>query len=71
MHYKQPFLPPPEKDKRLKKPPSNWRPARNTCHKSKPKHIELGNDDCGEDLSSIAWVDAIKCTYDHGAPTYL
>eukprot|EP00975_Prorocentrum_lima_P009752 2077587-Prorocentrum_lima.AAC.1 len=36
--------------------------------KPKPKHIEFGNDDCGEDLSSIAWVDAIECPYDHGAP---
>eukprot|EP00975_Prorocentrum_lima_P031755 6668362-Prorocentrum_lima.AAC.1 len=23
--------------------------------KSKPKHIAFGDDDCGEDLSSIAW----------------
>eukprot|EP00975_Prorocentrum_lima_P063553 12892222-Prorocentrum_lima.AAC.1 len=33
--------------------------------KSKPKHIEFGEDDCGEDLSSIAWVDTVECPYDH------
>eukprot|EP00975_Prorocentrum_lima_P063381 12891153-Prorocentrum_lima.AAC.1 len=26
--------------------------------KSKPKYIEVGDDDCGEDFTSIAWVDA-------------
>eukprot|EP00975_Prorocentrum_lima_P059228 12418183-Prorocentrum_lima.AAC.1 len=39
--------------------------------KSKPKHIEFGNDDCGEDLSSIAWVTDITCPFDVGAPVFL
>eukprot|EP00975_Prorocentrum_lima_P021825 4597794-Prorocentrum_lima.AAC.1 len=39
--------------------------------KSKPKHIEFGDDDCGEDYTSIAWVDTVSCPFDHGAPAYL
>eukprot|EP00975_Prorocentrum_lima_P027046 5688804-Prorocentrum_lima.AAC.1 len=38
---------------------------------TKPKHIEFGNDDCGEDLLSIAWVTDITCPFDFGAPVFL
>eukprot|EP00975_Prorocentrum_lima_P050653 10607603-Prorocentrum_lima.AAC.1 len=40
-------------------------------HKSKPKHIEHGNHDCGEDLSSIARVADITCPFDFGALVFL
>eukprot|EP00975_Prorocentrum_lima_P021264 4477643-Prorocentrum_lima.AAC.1 len=39
--------------------------------KTKPKNIEFGNDDCGEDLSSIAWVEDISCPFYFGAPVFL
>eukprot|EP00975_Prorocentrum_lima_P032935 6916255-Prorocentrum_lima.AAC.1 len=38
---------------------------------TKPKDIEVGDDDCGEDLSSIAWVADISCPFDVGAPVLL
>eukprot|EP00975_Prorocentrum_lima_P047125 9853979-Prorocentrum_lima.AAC.1 len=33
--------------------------------------MEFGDDDCGEDLSSIAWVADITCPFDFGAPVFL
>eukprot|EP00975_Prorocentrum_lima_P044412 9308005-Prorocentrum_lima.AAC.1 len=39
--------------------------------KSKPKHIEFGDDNGGEDLSSIAWVADITWPFDFGAPVFL
>eukprot|EP00975_Prorocentrum_lima_P038727 8133855-Prorocentrum_lima.AAC.1 len=39
--------------------------------KSKPKQLEFGDDDCGEDRSSIAWVADIIWPFDFGAPVFL
>eukprot|EP00975_Prorocentrum_lima_P070696 12933609-Prorocentrum_lima.AAC.1 len=39
--------------------------------KTKPENIEFGNDDCGEDVSCIAWVEDISCPCDFGAPVFL
>eukprot|EP00975_Prorocentrum_lima_P062809 12887720-Prorocentrum_lima.AAC.1 len=39
--------------------------------KTKPKNIEFGNDDCGQDVPSIAWVEDISCPFDFGAPVFL
>eukprot|EP00975_Prorocentrum_lima_P037747 7940450-Prorocentrum_lima.AAC.1 len=35
---------------------------------TKPKDIGFGNDDRGEDMPSIAWVEEIPCPFDLGAP---
>eukprot|EP00975_Prorocentrum_lima_P007141 1533551-Prorocentrum_lima.AAC.1 len=42
--------------------------ARSTNQSPNP---ELSNDDCGEDLPSIAWVADIACPFDFGAPVFL
>eukprot|EP00975_Prorocentrum_lima_P012280 2604672-Prorocentrum_lima.AAC.1 len=39
--------------------------------KTKPKDIEFGDDDWGEDLSYIAWATDIICPFDVGAPVFL
>eukprot|EP00975_Prorocentrum_lima_P064452 12897658-Prorocentrum_lima.AAC.1 len=39
--------------------------------KTKPEDIKFGDDDCGEDMSSIAWVEELPCPCYVGAPVYL
>eukprot|EP00975_Prorocentrum_lima_P070645 12933304-Prorocentrum_lima.AAC.1 len=59
--YKQHFQPHNECGKKAKAKAVKLEAGEKYKPISKPKHIEFGDDDCGEDFSSIAWIENITC----------